>query len=226
MQLSRPPLLYSYCIPYDDGAAPNPFWGVCTLAICKPVIRRKAAVGDWVVGTGSVGTGSAGRVVYAMQVTEEMSMADYDAWTQRHLLRKIPDWFNRDHRRRLGDSIYDFGVAPPRQRRGVHDAGNIEVDLGGKNVLISDSFYYFGDQAVGLPPDLLPIVKQGQGHRSWSNAPYADAFVRWVESLGLRPGIYGRPQLDLFKDEATAAACAHGRHAEGQEDERIGDDSP
>ena len=47
------PILYSYTIPYDDGAAPNPYWGVLTLAICKPVIRRTAEIGDWVVGTGS-----------------------------------------------------------------------------------------------------------------------------------------------------------------------------
>jgi hypothetical protein len=46
--------LFTYCIPYDDGAAPNPFWGLCTLAICKPSIRRVAKEGDWVVGTGSV----------------------------------------------------------------------------------------------------------------------------------------------------------------------------
>ena len=40
--------LYSYCLPYDDGAAPNPFWGTCTLVICKPAIRRTARVGDWI----------------------------------------------------------------------------------------------------------------------------------------------------------------------------------
>lgn len=39
------PTLFSYCIPYDDGAAPNPFWGLCTLAICKPRIRRAAKEG-------------------------------------------------------------------------------------------------------------------------------------------------------------------------------------
>src|SRR5262249_55154673 len=61
------PTLFSYCIPYDFGSAPNPFWGLCTLAICKPDIRRTANVGDWVVGTGSavspIGNIS-GKVVY------------------------------------------------------------------------------------------------------------------------------------------------------------------
>lgn len=41
------PTLYTYCIPYDDGAAPNPYWGICTLVICKPVIRRpRSAIGS------------------------------------------------------------------------------------------------------------------------------------------------------------------------------------
>jgi hypothetical protein len=47
------PSLYSYCILYDDGAVPNPYWDVCTLVICKSAIRRTAKEGDWIVGTGS-----------------------------------------------------------------------------------------------------------------------------------------------------------------------------
>ncbi len=42
----RKATLYTYCIPYDDGAAPNPFWGQCTLVICKPRIRKVARPGD------------------------------------------------------------------------------------------------------------------------------------------------------------------------------------
>lgn len=40
------PSLFSYCIPVDDGAAPNPYWGICTLVICKPRIRLAADIGD------------------------------------------------------------------------------------------------------------------------------------------------------------------------------------
>ena len=42
--------LYSYIIKSDLGFSPNPFWGKCTLACCKPVIRKTAKPGDWVVG--------------------------------------------------------------------------------------------------------------------------------------------------------------------------------
>jgi hypothetical protein len=41
--------LYSYVVTHDTGFSPNPFWGCCTLADCKPAIRRTAKIGDWVV---------------------------------------------------------------------------------------------------------------------------------------------------------------------------------
>ena len=42
--------LYSYILTHDTGFSPNPFFGYCTLACCKPDIRRVAKVGDWIVG--------------------------------------------------------------------------------------------------------------------------------------------------------------------------------
>ena len=51
--MNNKPSLFSYCLRYDAGAAPNPFWDICTLTICKPVIRRTAKRGDWVIGIGS-----------------------------------------------------------------------------------------------------------------------------------------------------------------------------
>ena len=44
--------LYVYIITRDFGFAPNPFHGRCTLATCKPGIRKSAKVGDWVLGVG------------------------------------------------------------------------------------------------------------------------------------------------------------------------------
>jgi hypothetical protein len=118
--------LFSYCIPVDDGAAPNPFGGVCTLAICKPVIRRISAVGDWIVGTGGsnvLGSDYSGRVVYAMRITNKMTMEEYDAYTSKELKIKVPDWHSRDIRKRLGDSVYDFGLKAslPTVRESVHN---------------------------------------------------------------------------------------------------------
>ncbi|MEH2312219.1 MAG: hypothetical protein V7K35_12635 [Nostoc sp.] len=84
---------FSYCLRYDDGSAPNPFWEVCTLAICKPVIRRVASIGDWVVGLGSTQSpigNIADYVVYAMQVTNKMTLQEYDEFCRVHSPHKIP----------------------------------------------------------------------------------------------------------------------------------------
>src|SRR4051812_1851154 len=65
------PRLFTYTIPVDDGAAPNPFHGMCSLAICKPGIRRVAKKGDWVAGLGSKKAHSGDlsrKLVYAMRV--------------------------------------------------------------------------------------------------------------------------------------------------------------
>ena len=73
--------LYSYTLRYDDGAAPNPYWGVCSLAIRKPSIRLAAEVDDWIVGLGSVKSpigDISDHVVYAMKVTSKMTLEEYD----------------------------------------------------------------------------------------------------------------------------------------------------
>lgn len=139
------PTLYSYCISFDAGSAPNPFWGTCTLAICKPVIRRTARVGDWIVGTGSMEYGFANKVVYAMEVTQVLSMQEYDTFCKEHLTQKLPNFKGRSYKERVGDCIYDFSETPPTIRKGVHDERNRKRDLVGYNVLLSDHYYYFGD---------------------------------------------------------------------------------
>jgi Nucleotide modification associated domain 2 len=45
------PRLFTYTILIDDGAAPNPFRGMCSLAICKtghPHPQHSKKKSDWV----------------------------------------------------------------------------------------------------------------------------------------------------------------------------------
>jgi hypothetical protein len=169
------PLLYTYTIPIDDGAAPNPFRGLCSLAICKPGIRRTARKGDWVAGLGSrtaPGGDLSGRLVYAMRVEEVLSLEEYDRRAPADWPHRIPNVRSPDLSERLGDCIYDYSRGGPSLRRGVHGRENQKTDLGGMNVLISRDFYYFGSRAIPLPDDLLPICHQTQGHKSKANAVY------------------------------------------------------
>ncbi|WP_375504715.1 hypothetical protein [uncultured Nostoc sp.] len=98
--------LFSYCLPCDNGSAPNPFWELCTLAICKPDIRRVASIGDWVVGLGSkkspIGDIS-NCVVYAMRVTDKMTFQEYDEFCRVHSPHKIPKRDSEIFKYHVGD---------------------------------------------------------------------------------------------------------------------------
>lgn len=221
--------LYSYCLRYDDGAAPNPHWGICTLVIRKPVLRRTAIIGDWIVGLGSTNSplgDVSENVVYAMRVTDKMTMEAYDRYCRDHYLNKIPYLRSRDDKRRMGDCIYDYSNgSPPRLRWSVHTEANRETDLGGKFALISDFFYYFGDKPLKLPDKLKPIIHRTQGHKSISDQSYGDVFVSWIEKLGYKPNIlYGEPQLKtmLDKDFYYRSKCSRRDLEESEEGEKCG----
>lgn len=42
--------LYSYKMKHDNRFAPNPLFGVLTLATCKPAMRRNTKIGNWIAG--------------------------------------------------------------------------------------------------------------------------------------------------------------------------------
>lgn len=216
--------LYSYCLRYDDGAAPNPTHGVCTLVICKPRIRATARVGDWIAGTGATharrGDGTSqdmsGRLIYAMKVSRVMSLKDYDRYTLDHLPGKVPA-SGSDR----GDSIYDFSGPSIVQRPGPHLPGNMKTDLAGKHALLSDHFYYFGDAAIALPDHLRAIAQTRQGHRVRLNADYVALFIEWIEALNYEPGaILGAPLLSVA-DEHGRRWCATCRADEDEQDEEV-----
>ncbi|HEY5747229.1 MAG TPA: hypothetical protein VIU12_14200 [Chryseolinea sp.] len=216
--------LYSYCIPIDDGAAPNPYWGVCTLTICKPVIRRVAEKGDWIIGVGSKNVGGknfSDKLVYAMKVTDKMSLRKYDKYCKSILPNKIPDINNEDYRRRVGDCIYDYTDGYDHTLRpSVHGKGNVERDLRGINALLSEEFYYFGDHAEDIPKEFSILVRQGQGHQSTRNQFIKDEFVLWIASSFEKNKIYGNPQVRVeFKEDAEGNTCASVRRESADEDE-------
>lgn len=74
MEMARPDI-FMYTVKYDDGFAPNPFHGVCSLATCKPDIRRSANPGDLVIGKAAAPNGR--RLVFAMEVDEILTFDEY-----------------------------------------------------------------------------------------------------------------------------------------------------
>ena len=119
-RIACPPVrLFVYVVVHDTGFAPNPFSGYCTLATCKPGIRRSARVGDWIAGIGSVQRCQEGKLVFAMRVAETMCLDEYRYDTR--FVRKRP---NRSGgaKQRCGDNIYhrDPGTGHWIQEAGYH----------------------------------------------------------------------------------------------------------
>ncbi|MFT7405698.1 hypothetical protein [Zhongshania sp.] len=164
--------LFVYVIARDFGFAPNPFFGVCTLATCKPGIRKGAKIGDWVLGVGGkkLGINIHRKGILLMRVSNKISFDDY--WTDPRYSLKKP-CRNGSQLKMLGDNIYhkdknDKWIQEDSHHSnpdGTINIDNLDRDTGtSDNVLISDLFFYFGDKAI--PLDLASInYKSGLGFK-------------------------------------------------------------
>lgn len=185
--------IYSYVITQDTGFAPNPFWGYCTIANCKPAIRRTANKGDWIVGLSTKSKGN--KVVYAMEVNEILSFHEY--FKDKRFRKKRPDFSKEAVINKSGDNIYQpLSNNTFKQLQSLHSNGtkehikNKNHDLSGKNVLISTNFHYFGSKAVELP-DELNELKVGRGHKSKFSILTISNFIDFI--LSQKRGIVAPP---------------------------------
>jgi hypothetical protein len=192
--------LYSYVVARDYGFAPNPFHGWCTLATCKPVIRRVAQVDDWVIGTGSAELNRTGQLIYAMRVVERMPFDSY--WADPRFTLKRPD-LTSSRMRAFGDNIYHHDENADWVQADSHHSlpggevnlVNLVDDTQTDQVLISNEFWYFGADAP-----LIPVRFRGdgprnicaqRGHKVNFSAGIAEGFLEWVQEQP--QGCTGRP---------------------------------
>lgn len=149
--------LFIYVIARDFGFAPNPFHGVCTLATCKPGIRKTATIGDWILGVGGKALGSAHRkCILLMKVSEKISFQNY--WNDPRFSLKKP-CRNGSHVMMLGDNIYHKNEDGEWIQEDSHHSNadgtanhiNLDRDTGASDqVLISNFFFYFGGDAISV----------------------------------------------------------------------------
>lgn len=164
--------LYSYIVRYDHGFSPCPQGDTCTLACCKPIIRRVAQPGDWILGTTPKKKG-AGKLVYLMKVEQDLTFEDY--------------YRNRAWRGRA-DNIYTPTKAGGYKQRTnpYHDRGNCKKDLSVDRVLLSRRFIYLGRQAAEIHKTFRELICAGQGHRvfgSRTKHEYASQEERLIGAL-------------------------------------------
>jgi hypothetical protein len=196
--------LYSYVVARDYGFAPNPFFGVCTLATCKPIIRNSAEVGGWIVGTGSKGCGLDGKLVFAMRVGEILTYDQY--WKDPRFIRKRPN-LRGSLKRAYGDNVYHRDPKTGRWVQanchhshpdGSPNQANICHDTKSRNVLVGTEFAYWGGSGPLIPAKFRRRAGLDvccvRGHKCNFPEEFADAFVAWIRSLNAH-GYIGRPKM-------------------------------
>jgi hypothetical protein len=198
----------AYIVSVDSGFSPNPFGRSCTLACCKPTIRRNAEVGDIIVGSGSCGSGLSGRLIYAMRVGRILSLQDYwDSYPSKRPSAKTPIT-------QRGDAVWhkDSSGTWRGVRGALHDHRQRDRDLRGENALIASEFYYFGSDAIQVPSEYSAILATTQGHKNTHDAKLIGRFWSWLTRSARKRGRIGSPF------EFTPTGCHTQRTAEEDED--------
>lgn len=184
--------LFSYVVARDYGFAPNPFWRVCTLAACKPRIRRSASVGDWIVGTGSRSQNRQGFLVYVMRVTDTMTFNEY--WENKRFRPKNPN-LRGSKKQAFGDNIYfkdDAGKWHQQDSHHSYEDGtpnpdNIIRDTQADRVLLSTDYAYWGGSGPEIPQKFRDYgeydICAKRNHKCWFPEEMVNDFVDWFRSL-------------------------------------------
>src|SRR5215216_5791538 len=155
--------IYFYKLTADNGGAPCVRYGLLSLAICKPMIRKTAREGDLIFGFAANCLHRDNRLVYVARITKKLCGGDY---------------YKDDRYSRRPDCIYRLSGTRFVWKResAYHGPESIENDLGQHpdypraNVLLSRDFRYFGLAGTDQYKSRFPRVKRaiehlGQGAR-------------------------------------------------------------
>ena len=222
-------MIRAYIVDHDLGFAPNPFYGVCTLATCKPQIRQSAALGEWIAGLGSKALECRGRLIFAMLVEEKLTFDQY--WSDERFQDKKPI-FSGSLKQAQGDNIYhkdSKGRWIQEQSRHSHPDPaiarmHLKRDTKSEFVLLGRYFAYFGENALEIPDRLraadgrhLSLSADGTPgghlarHRNFDEVALEEQFVQWLTEVD-RWGYQGdphewshEPQIVQYLDKWTFA---------------------
>lgn len=198
--------IHMYVVQHDKGFAPNPFWGSCTLACCKPRIRKRVEEGDIVMGFGSASkeVGLGGRVIYWMKVEKITTFDAY--WKDPQYASKKPA-MKSGLMACYGDNIYHRHGGEWRQALSFHSdgaglgSGNLERDTSlTDRVLIGREFTYWGGAAPLFPKSLAHLIPALQTERCNLSEADKTKVLAWIDARSERG--FRAPPADWARDHA------------------------
>ncbi|WP_160315785.1 hypothetical protein [Mariprofundus ferrooxydans] len=160
--------LYSYVVDHDHGLSPNPADDFCTLVHCKfnKSGRRRNIVEMAEVGDWVLGTGG-----------ENSESAGNGKIVYLMRVDETP-------------SFLDF----LKDARFFGRADHCDLGEGNTAALVSKHFYYFGRNAVDIPPQFRnsSLEKKGPGYRSDMTLQQIEKFISWIQK-NKNTGVHGEP---------------------------------
>ena len=208
--INKQPRYFAYILKWDSGLAPNPFHKFCTLAVCKPYIRKIAKEGDWIIGLGSKNQNDLklnyqGHLIYAMEVTKKVTFDDY--WKDEKFIK------NRQKadspKGRCGDNMYyknSNGSWVQKTYEAHNSLDNRIRDTSVDAVLISKNFFYLGKKHINIPSYIKDSINKSWQQKKyktlidkpWRNYRYLDErsgklLVKWLKKKYKRKGRHSNP---------------------------------
>jgi len=169
---------YFYKLTVDDGGAPCIQDGILSLAICKPMIRSSAEVGDVIFGFAANSLHPDNRLIYIAKITDRLDGTYY----------REPQYSSR------ADCIYEwrgetFHVRPRAQFHTV-EKDHLTHDLGRgpsfprARVLLSDDFRYFGGSLPEHYKKQFPAIGRAiRGLRQGHRVHHSSELIRELQGL-------------------------------------------
>jgi hypothetical protein len=192
--------IWRYSLTADNGMAPCADRGKLSLSCCKPMIRRNACVGDWVIGfvPRRINDGQV-HIAWAGHVAKSVLLGDYQ--------KQYPE---------RQDAIYKIVESPwteethfIRLRNDYHDKEkNKATDLAGKNALIFDPFWYWGGRGIGVPCEIAKLAHYYVGQSTQnSTSGTISCLEKWLRSVAA-PGIHGEPRDKRRTTPQCSRSCS------------------
>jgi len=176
--------IWRYVLATDSGMAPCIEKGMLSLSCCKPMIRKYARPGEWVVGFVPKSIGR-GRVAWVGQIADIVPLDKYE--------RRFPG---------RQDAIYGLRASAPGEpkvmvplREDYHaDERSRRRDLNGRNALIFGPFWYWGGVGISAPAEIAGSAHYYVGQSAKNSSPEKiEALEAWARSKA-EPGVHGSPR--------------------------------
>ena len=169
----------AYTLATDNGGAPNVENNLLSQGLCKAKIREKSKIGDLIVMIG-------GKPLHTVKDWDEIK----NGFMNKQIIclfivteKKTWKQYATQYPSRM-DAIYTPDLKLKSDAIYHNCGGDFKNDLGGKYVLLSENFIFFGDKHISLPPTQKEITP-GRQYLTTSNGKLKSSAKR-IESAAFK----------------------------------------